>query len=269
TNWTAPVIAFHTPTIQKERDERKLRLVVDQSLTPAQGNVPLKEEYVQEIPVGSSTKLAVWSVETQPGDRASTLVVKFSSPISAAVAEKYLKIEPAVRLRLSANRNELVATGELKPGSTYKLTIGKGMPATDEAVLGEDYTKEVEIPDLEPSVGFQSEGMFLAASGNRTVNVESVNVPKLRLTIDRVYRNNLFFLFNYGGFYDQEYGYFDEIPHALGDRLKEETLSVGGGRNQKRVTPVTLDRYVDLKDPGLYRVSVAQPDDYEAQQRWL
>jgi uncharacterized protein YfaS (alpha-2-macroglobulin family) len=269
TDWTAPVIAFRTPTIQKQRDERKLRLVIDQTLTPAQGNVPLKEEYVQEIPVGSSTRLAVWSVESQPGDRESTLVVKFSSPISAAVAEKYLKIEPAVRLRLSANRNELVATGELKPGSTYKLTIGKGMPATDEAVLGEDYTKEVEIPDLEPSVGFQSEGMFLSASGNRTVNVESVNVPKLRLTIDRVYRNNLFFLFNYGGFYDEEYGYFDEIPHALGDRLEEETLSVGGGRNQKRVTPVTLDRYVDLKDPGLYRVSVAQPDDYEAQQRWL
>ena len=113
--------------IQKNRDERKIRLVIDQTLTPANGNVPLKEEYVQEIPVGSSTKPAVWGFEVAPGDRESTVTVKFSSPISAAVAEKYLKIEPAVQTRLSANRNELVITGAMRPGSSYKLTVGKGM----------------------------------------------------------------------------------------------------------------------------------------------
>ena len=132
--------------------------------------------------------------------------MKFSSPISAAVAEKYLKIEPSVRVRLSAERNELAVTGELKPGNSYEVTIGKGMPATDDAVLGEDYTAEVAIPDLDPSVGFQSQGMFLAASGRHTVAVESVNVPKVRMTIDRVYLNNLFFLFQYGGFFDSETG---------------------------------------------------------------
>ncbi len=269
TDWTAQVIAFVTPSIQKNREERKLRLVVDKSLTPFNGNVPLKDEFVQEIPVGSSTKLAVWGFTVQPDARESTVVVKFSSPISAAVAEKYLKIEPAVRTRLSANRNELIITGDIRPGSKYKLSIAKGMPATDEAVLGEDYEADVEVPDLEPDVVFQSEGMFLAAAGNHTVNLESVNVPKVRMTIDRVYRNNLFFLFNYGGFYDGDYGYFDELPHALGDRLKEETISVGGGRNQKRVTPITLDNWIDIEDKGLYRVSVGQPDDWEAEQRWV
>lgn len=269
TDWNSASIAFVTPNIQKNKEERKLRLVIDQSLTPVNGNVPLKEEYVQEIPVGSSTKLAVWGFEVEPGDRESTITVKFSSPISAAVAEKYVKIEPAVRTRLSANRNELAITGDIKPGSKYTLSVAKGMPATDEAVLSEDYEAEVDVPDLEPSVGFQSEGTFLSATGNRTVNLESVNVPKVRMTIDRVYRNNLFFLFNYGGFYDEDYGYFDEIPHALGDRLKEETLDVPGKRNQKRITPITLDNWVDLDDPGLYRISVGKPDDYEAQQRWV
>ncbi|HYN23406.1 MAG TPA: MG2 domain-containing protein, partial [Thermoanaerobaculia bacterium] len=269
TDWNAPVIAFRTPAIQKEKTERTLRLVIAQDLTPVGGNVPLKEEFVKEIQLGSSSKLAVWGFEVQPGPRESTVVVKFSSPISAAVAEKYLKIEPAVRTRLSANRNELVITGEMKPGSSYDLTIGKGMPASDDAVLGEDYAAKVAIPDLEPSVAFQSEGMFLSATGNRTVNLDSVNVPKVRMAIDRVYRNNLFFLFAYGGFFDEDYGWFGELPHALGDRLKEETLDVGGSRNQRRITPITLDQHVDLKDPGLYRISVGQPDDWEAQQRWL
>ena len=64
---------------------------------PPSGNAPLGEEYVKEIEVGSSTKLSVRNVEAQPGPRESTIKVTFSSPISAAVAEKYVKIDPAVR----------------------------------------------------------------------------------------------------------------------------------------------------------------------------
>jgi uncharacterized protein YfaS (alpha-2-macroglobulin family) len=269
TSWENPVIGFRTEAVQKEKDERTARLVIAGDLTPANGNAPLGKDFVQEIPVGSSTRLAVRGVEATPGLRESTIKVTFSSPVSAALAESYLKISPAARLRLSADRNELLVTGDLKPGSSYKLTIGQGMPAADDAVLPEEYSADVELPDLEPSVAFQSQGMFLSAAGNHTVNLESVNLPKVRLAIDRVYRNNLFFLFQYAGGFEEETGWFDEIQHSLGDRLKDTTLSLGGGRNQRKVTPLTLDRWVDAEQPGLYRVSVGKPDDYEAQQRWL
>jgi hypothetical protein len=269
TDYNNQDIAFRTAPVQKQRDERTVKLVIAKELTPADGNVPLQDDWVHEIQVGSSTKLSVRGIEATPGDKESSLVVTFSSPISAGIAEKYLTIDPAVHYRLSSATNQLTITGDMKPGSTYKVTIGKGMPASDEAVLPEDYEEDVEIPDLEPSVAFQSEGIFLAASGNHTVALDSVNVPKVRMTIDRVYLNNLFFLFNYADFFSEEYGYFDEVSHALGDRLKETTISVGGSRNQRRVTPITLDRYVNTKEPGLYRVSVGKPDDYEAAQHWL
>jgi uncharacterized protein YfaS (alpha-2-macroglobulin family) len=268
TTWEEQAITFRTDAVQKQKDERKLRLVIAADLTPASGNVPLGEEYGQEIPLGSSTTLAVWGFEAQPGVRESTIKVRFSSPISAGVAEPYVKLAPAVPVHLSAERNELMISGELKPGTTYKLTVAKGMPATDDAVLREDYEADVAIPDLEAAVDFQSQGMFLAASGNHTVAIQNVNAPKAHLTIDRIYRNNLFFLFQYGGFFNEQ-GYFGEVEHALGDRLKEVTLNLGGRKNEPKVTPLTLDRYVDTKEPGLYRVSIGKPDDYEAEQRWL
>ncbi len=170
---------------------------------------------------------------------------------------------------MAAERNELSITGEMEPGSTYSLSIGKGMPATDEAVLQEDYQDDVELPDLEPTVGFQSQGMFLWNQGQHAVALEAVNSPKVRMTVDRVYLNNLFFLFQYGGFYEDEYGYAGELNHALGDRLKETTLNVGGRKNKKRVYPLDLDKYINTKEPGLYRVSVGKPDDEQANQRWL
>jgi uncharacterized protein YfaS (alpha-2-macroglobulin family) len=269
TDYRNQVIAYQTEPVQKTKEERKIQLVIPASLTPAAGNAPLGEDYVKEIAVGSSTKLSVRNVEGQPGPRESTIKVTFSSPISAAVAEKYVKIDPAVKVRLAAERNELAITGEMEPGETYKLAIAKGMPATDEAVLQEDFEQDVELPDLEPSVGFQSQGMFLWNQGKHAVALEAVNVPQVKVTVDRVYLNNLFFLFQYGGFMDEETGYFGELNHALGDRLKEATLNVGGHKNKKRVYPVQLDKLVNTKEPGLYRVSVGKPDDAQATQRWL
>lgn len=269
TDWQNNVIGFRTAPIEKKKEERTVQLVISAELTPAEGNSPLGKDFTQDIQVGSADKLAVWGIEAIPGPRESSLKIRFSSPISAAVAEKYVKIEPAAQVRFSAERNELMATGELEPGTTYTVTVGKGMPATDDATLEEEHTQEVLLPDLDPTVDFQSQGMFLSASGNHTVAIESVNVPKVRMTIDRVYLNNLFFTFQYGGFFDYDYGYFGELSHALGDRLKEETLDVGGAKNKRRVFPIDLDRFVNTEEPGLYRVSVGKPDDWEARQRWI
>ena len=269
TGWQNQTIAYHTDPVEKKKDARKVTLTLAGSLTPAGGNVALGEDFTKEVEIGSSTRLTVRGVEALPGDRESTLKVTFSSPISAAVAEKYVKLEPAAKVQLSAEQNVLSLTGGLEPGSSYTLTISKGMPATDDAVLQEEYSEAVELPDLQPTVSFQSQGMFLWNRGRHAVALEAVNVPTVKMTIDRVYLNNLFFLFSYGGFYEEETGSFGELNHALGDRLKEEKLDAGGRKNKRKVVPLTLDKYVNTKEPGLYRVSVGKPDDYQAAQRWL
>jgi uncharacterized protein YfaS (alpha-2-macroglobulin family) len=274
TEYNSQVVGYRTEPVQKRKEERKIELTIAASLTPAQGNVALGEEYKKEIAVGSSTQLAVRKVETQPGPRESTLKVTFSSPVSAAVAEKYVTIEPAPggpnnKPRFAADRTELSITGEMTPGESYTLKIAQGMPATDEAVLQKAFEQEVDLPDLEPAVTFQSQGMFLWSGGKHAVAMEAVNVPKVKMAIDRVYLNNLFFLFTYGGFFEEDGGYVGELQHALGDRLKEVTLNVGGGKNKKRTFPLVLDKWINTKEPGLYRVSVGQPDSEEAAQRWL
>jgi hypothetical protein len=274
TSWAAPEIGFQTAAVQKRPEERSVRLVIAGDLTPAEGNVALGEDYVQEIPLGSSEKLTVRGVETEPGDQESTIRVRFSSPVSAAVAEKYVRFEPAVRYRSSADRNLLSLTGPFKPGSAYKLTIAQGMPATDDAVLREEHRADVRLPDLAPRAGFQSQGMFLSASGGHAVALETVNVDRVQMTVDRVYLNNLFFLFQYGGFFEGETTYTGGgLQHAFGSRVAEQSLAVRGRKNQRVQTLLDLDRHVaGLGSPhgrGLYRVVVSRPGEYEGRQRWL
>lgn len=270
TSWHDQAIGFRTAAVQKGDEERKLRLVIAADLVPAEGNVALGEEFVHEIPLGSRLNLAVWKVETEPGDRESTVRLHFSSPVSAAVVEKYLTIEPKVSFRPSAERNVVSLLGGFRPGAAYKLRLGKGLPAADDAVLQEDYEAEVRLPNLEPRVGFQSQGMFLSASGFHTVAVETTNVDRVQMSIDRVYLNNLFFLFQYGGFFGEETTYpGSEVHHALGNRVVRETLAVRSRPNQRVQTPLDLDGYVPKGKPGLYRVVVSRPEHWEGVQRWL
>ena len=269
--WPQTGLGFHTGPVEKTREERTVTLVIDAALTPAQGNVTLPGEYRHEIPVGSSEKLVVRGASAVPGLRESSLRIDFSSPVDQAVAEKYLTVEPAapaVKYRLAADGNTLTLTGDFRPGETYTLVLAKGLPATDDAVLQAEQRLPVEVRDLEPSVDFQSQGIFLAARGYHTVALKTVNVAAVNLTVDRVYLNNLFTLFQYGG-YGEDYGYAGYLSRALGDRVAEESLDLGDERNREVTTPVALDPYIADRRPGFYRVSVSQPGEWQAAQRWL
>ena len=55
------------------------------------------------------------------------------------------------------------------------------------------------FPDLSPSVDFLHEGLFLSASGQKNLVLQNVNAPKVHVDVERVFPNNLFYLFaDYG-----------------------------------------------------------------------
>lgn len=265
------VVGFHSDPLTKLPEARELRLVIDPGLTPAQGNVGLIAGFEQPIPVGSSENLAVQGVETRPGDPRSELVVRLSSPVDAARAAPYLQVSPAVDFRATSRGNELVLSGEFVPGSRYELQLGAGLPARDRAVLRESWSEAIFLPDLDPRVEFAAQGMFLSASGNRALEVESVNVAEARLVIERVYANNLFYLFDSYSWmvWNQETWAGNAVAHSLGDRLVDTSLALSTPRNRVRRTPIDLDAWIDTDSPGLYRVVLAEADSYEAVQRWV
>ncbi|MCB1036627.1 MAG: alpha-2-macroglobulin family protein, partial [Acidobacteria bacterium] len=270
TYWTRPGIGFRTGPIRKASQEREVELVVDASLTPSEGNVPLGQDFVEKLPIGSKDKLAVREVRSFPGEKESRIEVVFSSPLTTAAARPYVAVEPKVDFRLSASRNRLALTGPFKPGASYKLKLGKGLPAADQAVLQEASETAVRLSDLDASADFESQGLFLSAEGPRAVAIETVNVQKVTVSVDRVYRNNLFSLIEYGGQLSTDSTYSgDRVDRSLGDRLASNDLEIKGQRNRSVTTVVPLAEMLKGKEPGLYRVLLSRPGDWQAQQRWV
>jgi uncharacterized protein YfaS (alpha-2-macroglobulin family) len=271
THWASTVISFRSEPVRKERAARELELLVGGALTPARGNVPLGEDHVELIALGSSEVLEVWQVVPVPSEEESSLRIQLSSPVEAAAAADYVTVEPAVEYRISGAGNELVLAGGFEPGTVYELTIADGLRAADEARLDGTYNTRVRIPDIEPSLSFVGEGMFVSAAGARRLALESVNVERVDLYVERVYRNNLHYLFqSYAGqVWSDEAYYRTGVAHSLGDLVAEESLDLGGERNRRQVTALELDRYLEGVDPGLYRIAVARPDTYRTLQRWV
>ncbi|MCB1058391.1 MAG: alpha-2-macroglobulin family protein, partial [Acidobacteria bacterium] len=270
TYWSRPQIGFRTGPVQKQKDERELDLVIDAALTPSEGNVPLGQEFTEKIFVGSRDKLSVREVRSFPGEDESRIEVAFSSPLTAAAARPYVSVAPAVDFRLSASRNRLTLTGPFAPGGRYQLRLGAGLPASDQAVLPEASMTEVRLTDLDPSADFQSQGLFLSAQGPRNLAIETVNVQRVQVAVDRVYQNNLFSLIEYGGGLDTDSTYSgDIVSRSLGDRLTTKTLSIEGQRNHSVTTVLSLGDMVPKDAPGLYRVLLSRPGNWQAEQRWI
>ncbi len=270
TGWQSPQIGFRTTALRKQKAARTLRLVVAADLTPAEGNVALGKPFAHQIPLGSSEVLEVRELAGEPGLEESSLRLVLSSPVTAEIARPYLKVEPEAAFRLAAQRNVLRLTGGFAPGESYKVALDQGLPAADGAVLRQPYSATVRLDNLPPSVDFQSQGLFLSRGGLRNLAIETVNVDRLELAVDRVYRNNLFFFLQYGGGFDQDTVYRgDNVWHPFGDRLVEKKLRLRGARNAKVTTVLSLDEQVDVRQPGLYRVLLGRTDHWQAPQRWL
>ncbi len=268
--WRDDALSFRTSPVQKTRAERTVALRIGGNLTPAEGNVPLGRDFVYPILLGSRDKLAVRSVRAEPGAQESRVMVEFSSPVSATAARPFFKVTPETSFRVTADRNRLTLTGPFKPGASYGLEIGQGLPALDEAVLQEASTHTLQLADLPASVDFESQGFFLSARGPKAVALTSVNVQQVRLAVDRVYRNNLFAAIEYGGEVSNDSTYAgDVIARSFGDRLAETTITIPAARNVPGRTVVPLEPYLEDGARGLYRVMVNRPGEWQAKQRWL
>jgi uncharacterized protein YfaS (alpha-2-macroglobulin family) len=273
------VIAFRTKPLAKGRAERTVKIVVDKNMAAAHAGPTLENDFVTEVKLGSVEKLAVRSVEPLTNDDESTLKIELSSAVNPDLAAKFVTIKPAVKTHVSTQGNELLFVGAFAAGTKYDVVVGKGLPAVDNATLESDYATTVTFPDLQAHVDFQSEGMFLSASGLKSIAIESVNVEKATLAIDRVYRNNIFHQLANTLWYvdrdeyreddpdfDGDAEHVDPVHHSLGDQIARKTIHFRKAPNRKVVTVLSLEPYISKHEPGIYRVTLRGE---QSDERWI
>ncbi len=269
-SWKSKTLEVRSEEVKKTKQGKNYRFVVDAELKQAGSNVALGQAHSKEITIVLKTVLTFKEGRAESNTSGGTLWLAFSTPMAPASAGPFISIDPDVDYSLGSARNELVVTGDFKPGEKYFLTMKSGLTAADGAVLNSDFRLRVVMPDLKPSVDFVGSGLFLplAAQQEAAMVVEAVNTPKALLQIDRVFPNNLFSMLDRYGYriFDEEWIYQD-VPESLGGKVYEEEIAFHGKSNETVRVPVKFDHELSLPGKGLYRLTLSTEGDRVAR-RW-
>lgn len=137
-------------------------------------------------------------------------------------------------------------TGDIKPNTSYKLTIKKGLESYNKQ-LKADYNATVKTKDLGQTVAFESDKSYLSTSGE--IGVKSMNVSRVNVVVDRMLSDN--------------YRYFVSIASGMKDTidgLSKEAASkqfdLDIQKNQWTQNKISLNDVFKENPSGIYKITV-------------
>lgn len=182
---------------------RKIRLSVEapraEKLTlsiaaglPAEAG-PLGLQKAVEVELKRSLVMEVRESYAESSMDGGRVVIDTTAPVDLAKAASFIEVSPSKKFTVEPSDSGFVVSSQaFRPQDRVKITVKKGFPAMSGRSLAQDWSRAFIFPDVHPDVRFPGvdEGV-ISPEGSLRVPVESVNYDKLRVTVWRLYDNNI------------------------------------------------------------------------------
>lgn len=119
------------------------------------------------------------------------IVFNTSTPVDPEALAPFIQVEPESPFTVRRGYGGFAVAGPFLPRERKVITVRKGAQAENGARLLADFTQAVLIPDLSPSLSFPVTGIYVTSSLGARIPITLVNVPKVRLSLWRLYDNNI------------------------------------------------------------------------------
>ena len=158
----------------------------------------------------------------------------------------------------------------VKPDQHYTLRISSELTAADGSRLPVALEEKIYTGELEPVVGFASQGSVLPAKESRGLPVVSVNVAEVDVEFLRVREGSLpkfFAEFQRGGrrgSWELDNRWNDRTPMSqLAEPVYVNRFVLGGERNERVLTYLPLQDIAELQQPGLYFAAMKRTGSFQ------
>jgi len=195
-------------------------------------------------------------VGTQDFDRLLTLAEPVAEPSGWALSDD----------------GKVLRYPHVKADSHYTVRISGDLVAADGTRLGKDVEEKVYTGELEPVVGFASQGSVLPARESRGLPVVSVNVDEVDVEFLRVRDSSLpkFFAdYQRGGrrgSWELEADWGGKSPLSrLAEPVYVNRFVLGGERNERVLTYLPVQDIAELQQPGLYFAVMKRAGSFQDQ----
>ncbi|MBO2009685.1 alpha-2-macroglobulin family protein [Hymenobacter negativus] len=269
-----------------------LQINVAPGLRPATGTAPTTKALSAPADVPYQSTLEVRELTGSLLNGQPVVTVLTNQPVSVADIQSSLKVTPTVAFTAEALESGFALRGGFEVGKTYQVSLAQGARGLLGGTLDNAYSQAVSFGNERPSLSFTSndKAMYLDALGNRNLGLRINEVGKVKVTIAKVYANNIQQLlrgekqYGYPGmdgedsedsgesstdengeYVDHSFQYYD--TENIGNVISERTISVNGLPKEAGLRLLNLNlKDLEFQGPmkGLYVVRVQ-----DTERQWL
>jgi uncharacterized protein YfaS (alpha-2-macroglobulin family) len=191
----------------------------------------------------------------------------------------YVAVSRQTRVALTVDGASL-CVGGLSFGDPRDVTLRSGLPSQDGRTLAYDENVSIEFGDRPSYVGFRGDGVILPRVEADGLALETVNVPKVKVTISRITDRALAFKTITQGYSaaQGQYGYMDynSDVYDVAEPVWKGEIDTVGSPNIAKVTVFPIATAIPRLQPGAYFIQLEQlekdgdvPDNAANAKRWI
>lgn len=219
--------------------------------------------------------LQVLNSEGQHDGTSGTIYVNLSQSVAEQDLKKAITIRPKVDFEVSTTEGGFnITSAGFNPKVTYDITLDQSIKGVYGGKFGENKTVQASFGELEPNVAFvNTKGMYLSTKGYKNLALNLVQVPEIKLTVIKVYENNILQLFRQGsgwdGEYDENTGDYKDYEFIRTRNLGDTVFTKKYSSDQMPKNNAAYLLHLDISDKlkgydGVYVIQVES-----SSQRWV
>ncbi len=172
-------------------------------------------------------------ISTEEKDQIATL--KFSKELAENQAfQDFIQISPELNFRAWSVGKELKISANFELGEKYQVKIAKGLKSNQGLINKGEEANITLQKDLDPSLVFANDGVFLPSGAEYQVYIKSRNVKKIHLKVSQIFSNNI-----------SEYLRYKNLVGKKDDSTQEAFYSSDGFNY---VAKKVIDKKIELKN---------------------
>ena len=264
--------------IKKEDKDKKVNIKIGTGLQIHNSTTKTDKELIASCTLISPYNLSITNTNTEHDGVEGRVSIFTSQQVKEAELKSFIKIEPSVNYAVIIEKDHfMLYSEEFKPNQVYKLVLTKGLMGIIGGKLKEDYESQLAFGELEPSISINNaKGFYLSGKGFKNIAVNIINVKKVKVTISKIYENNLLRANSYSpnnDYYDEydyesEYNYSDNYysdEYTEGDVIWEKTYDTKDLQKLGNLRLLNVNFEDKIKDfKGVYHIQIMSEED-----RWL
>lgn len=254
-------------------DGGTLALTLRKGLRCVGGGEGTREDRTASVDMPSRRTLEILSTGTSWRGSDGVVDVYTSQAIDVAtLTTALISVKPSVAVTLEPSSTGFRIVGAFDVNTQYTINVKPGLKGVVGGVLTEHVEETVTFQEMRPEISFtSSRAMYLGARGAKGIGVRIVNVPTVRITVFRIYENNIAHLLHNARSYswdseedDGVVGYdVDYVDMSMyADTVYTRThnaADLGRDANGVAVYQFDVKQHTDRK--GMYLVKIQSTED--------